>query len=79
MKANLRCSILAVWVRRRAGEQLQDDCLAQTVVQGGGSIMVWGCMMRNRIGHIALVNEGLNAEMYICFFESALVPTMYEF
>ncbi len=35
--------------------------------------------MRNRIGHIALVNEWLNTEKYICILENALVPTIYEF
>ena len=68
-----------VWIRRKAGEQLQDDCVVQTVPQGGGSIMVWGCMMRNRIGHIALVNDWLNTEKYICILENVLVPTIYEF
>ena len=35
--------------------------------------------MRNHIGHIALVNERLNTEKYICILENALVPTIYEF
>ena len=41
--------------------------------------MVWDCMMRNCIDHIALFNERLNAEKYICILENALVPTTYEF
>ena len=74
-----KCELFRTSGRVWIGEQLQDDFVVQTVAQVGGSIMVWGCMMRNHIGHIALVNEQLNAEKYICILENALVPTIYEF
>ena len=38
------------YVRRRAGEELDDKMLSKTVKHGGGSVVVWGCFPYVRNG-----------------------------
>ena len=42
----------AVYVRRRPGEALQDNCTRKTVKHGGGNVMVWGAMSAQEIMEI---------------------------
>lgn len=47
------------FVRQRAGEQYDNECLQEPVKNGGGSLQVWGCI--SRFGQDLWV---LNAEKY---------------
>ena len=49
---NMKCSDGAVYVRRRPGEELADNCTRKTVKHGGGNIMVWGCMAASGVGRL---------------------------
>ena len=52
-------------VRRRVGERFHPDCVVSTVKFGGGSIQVWGCMCRDGVGSLHVVEGHLNAHVYI--------------
>ena len=54
-----------VTVRRRAGERFHPDCIVPTVKHGGGSIQVWGCMSRDGVGTLLVVQGRLNSSAYI--------------
>ena len=52
-------------VRRRVGERFHLDCVVSTVMHGGGSIQVWGCMCKDGVGSLFIVKGCLNASGYI--------------
>lgn len=52
------------FVRRRAGERYNNECLQATVKHGGGSLQVWGCISANGVGDLVRINGVLNAEKY---------------
>ena len=52
------------FVRRRAGERYNNECLQATVKHGGGSLQVWGCIFANGVGDLVRINGILNAEKY---------------
>ena len=54
-----------VRVRRRVGEKYHPDCLVSTVKFGGGKVQVWGCMCRDGVGSLHVVDGRLNASAYI--------------
>jgi Transposase len=39
------------WAWKRAGEGLSDRIVAGTIKFGGGSLMMWGCMMWEGVGY----------------------------
>ena len=52
------------FVRRRAGERYNNECLQATGKHGGGSLQVWGCISANGVGDLVRINGILNAEKY---------------
>ena len=52
------------FVRRRAGERYNNECLLATVKHGGGSLQVWGCISASGVGDLVRINGVLNAEKY---------------
>ncbi len=61
-----------VRVRRRVGEKFHQDCLVSTVKFGGGKIQVWGCMCRDGVGSLHVVEGRLNARAYIDLISQTL-------
>ena len=45
-----------VYVRRRKGERLINDCISSTVKHGGGNIMVWGSMSGTGLGGLVKID-----------------------
>ena len=41
-----------VYVRRRACEELNSQCVTSTVKHGGSKIQVWGCFTANGVGYL---------------------------
>ncbi len=50
--------------RRQPGEEYKDKCVLPTVMHGGGSVMVWGCMSAAGTGEIQFIEGTMNANMY---------------
>ena len=61
-------------VRRRVGERFHPDCIVSTVKHGGGKIHVWGCMARDGVGSLLIVDGRLTASAYI----DLISPTLKE-
>ena len=64
-----------MYVRWREGEELNDTCIQMTVKDGGGGIMVWGCINARGVGILDKVAGRLNADGYIDVRKS-LIPTL---
>ena len=65
------------FVRRRAGEQLRDDCVVPTVKFNGGGIMMWGAMSYRGTGLLTRVTGNLNAVGYIDILGNSAVPSAH--
>ena len=60
------------YVRRRPGEDCLPECTTATM-KHPLSIMVWGCMSRNSVGRLQVLNGTVNADKYI---EEVLEPKL---
>ena len=49
---------------RKIGEPLRNHNIIPTKKFGGGSIMVWGCMLSTGVGYLCGIDSGVNAEIY---------------
>ena len=66
------------WAWVSLGEALSERNTHSTVKYGGGSIMVWGCMMAHGVGSIALVHGNMNAEQYVQILQQNLSPSLHK-
>ncbi len=62
-KVNLFDSDGVQHVWRRPGEGYQENCALPTV-NGGGSIMVWGCMSTAGTGELRFIEGNMDSNMY---------------
>jgi len=53
-----------MWAWKRAGEDLSDRLVQGVQKFGGGSLMIWGCMLWERPGYAAKINGKMNAKLY---------------
>ena len=51
------------------GEGLSDRLMEGTVKFGGGSVMMWGCMMWEGVGYACKIDGRMNAELYTQILE----------
>lgn len=61
-------------VRRLAGERLNDDCIAGTVAQGGGSVHVWAAFHAGGKSDLVVLNRNVNAVRYVNTLRQSLLP-----
>ena len=60
-----------VW--QQPGEEYKDKCVLPTVKDGGGSVMVWGCINASTVQFI----EGtMNANMYCDILKQSMIPSL---
>jgi len=52
------------YVRRRVGEASLPECITPTM-KHPVSVMVWGCMSRNRVGRLQILEGTINADKYV--------------
>jgi len=57
------------------GEEYKPECVIPTVKHGGGSIMVWGCMLAHGMGEILMCEGRMDSKKYIQVLETALDPS----
>ena len=49
-----------MFVRRLRGEHMKSQCVTPTVMNGGRSVMVWGCFAGDKVGDLVRINGRLN-------------------
>jgi len=52
------------WVYKKAGEPLNDRLVEGTLKFGGGSVMVWGCMLWEGPGYAVKIDGRMDGELY---------------
>ncbi len=51
-----------VW--RRKGEEYKEKCMVPAVKHGGGSVLMWGCMVLLSVGELHFIDGIMNSPMY---------------
>ncbi len=64
-----------VYVRRRRGERLSNQCLKSTVKHGGGNINVWGCFSFNGVGNLYRIKGNLEKKQYHSILQRHAIPS----
>ena len=65
-----------LYVRRRPGEEFNQNCLKPTVKHGGGKIMLWGCVSEVGMGQLTRIEGKLDAEAYYRVLRYQMAPAM---
>jgi len=60
------------WVWKKAGEGLSAHTVQGTLKFGGGSLMVWGCMMWKGIGYACKIDGRMDGELYTRILDDEL-------
>jgi transposase len=60
------------WAWKRAGEGLSDRLVEGTLKFGGGSLMMWGCMLWEGCGYACQIEGKMDADLYINILEQNL-------
>lgn len=64
------------WCWKRDGERAQARHIKQTVKHGGGSIMIWGCMTSNGVGHMCKITGTMDQYLYRSILEDEFMQTI---
>lgn len=64
------------WVWKEKGEGLSARTVQETTKFGGGSIMVWGCMMWKGVGYATKIDTTMDAQLYTDILEEDLQESM---
>jgi transposase len=64
------------WVWKKAKENLNDRLVQGTLKFGGGSLMVWGCMLWEGVGNLVRIDGGLDAPLYCRILEEDLTSSV---
>jgi transposase len=64
------------WAWKRAGEGLNDRLVEGTLKFGGGSLMMWGCMLWEGVGYGCKIDGRMNAELYTKILEDELQQSL---
>ena len=60
------------WVWKKAGEGLSDRLIEGTLKFGGGSLMMWGCMLWEGPGYACKIDGKMDGDLYIKILEDEL-------
>ncbi len=60
------------WAWKKAGEGLSDRLVEGTKKFGGGSVMVWGCMLWDGVGNAVKIDGRMDAELYVQILDEDL-------
>lgn len=74
-KINLWGSDGRKWCWKTPGAALQPHNVQLTLKNGGGSIMIWGCMTAKGLGNMAKIEGNMDAELYCKILDEDLIGT----
>ena len=60
------------WVWKKAREGLSDRLVEGTVKFGGGSLMMWGCMLWDGVGYACKINGKMDGDLYVQILDDDL-------
>jgi hypothetical protein len=64
------------WAWKKTGEGLSDRLVEGTLKFGGGSLMMWGCMLWEGVGYGCKIDGRMDAEMYTQILEDELQQSL---
>ena len=64
-----------VYVRRRIGKRLIDDCISPTVKHGDGNIMIWGSILGIGVGDLVKIGGIMEKMVYHNILVRRAVPS----
>jgi hypothetical protein len=64
------------WVWKKAGEGLSDRLVQGTQKFGGGSLMMWGCMLWDGVGYACKIDGKMDGDLYIKILEDNLQASL---
>jgi transposase len=67
------------WVWKKAGEDLSDRLVEGTKQFGGGSVMVWGCMLWDGVGYACKIDGRMDADLYVKILDEDLQASINYF
>ncbi len=59
-----------LWCWKKSGERLKRQHVKETLKSGGGSLMVWGCMLYSGVGWMCRIDGGMDAQLYTEILDS---------
>jgi transposase len=65
-----------IWVWKKAGEGLSDRLVKETKKFGGGSLMMWGCMLWEGVGYGCKIDGMMDAELYTKILQDELQESL---
>ena len=60
------------WAWKKPGEGLSERLIEPTLKFGGGSLMVWGCMLWDGVGYACKIDGKMDGDLYIQILEDDL-------
>jgi hypothetical protein len=64
------------WAWKKAGEGLSDRLVKETVKFGGGSLMMWGCMLWEGVGFACKIDGRMDGELYTKILQKELQESL---
>jgi transposase len=65
-----------IWVWKKAGEGLSDRLVKETKKFGGGSLMMWGCMLWEGTGYGCKIDGKMDGELYTNILQDELQESL---
>lgn len=67
------------WVWKKPGSKLTLQHVQGTIKFGGGSLLLWGCMMAQGTGYAARIDGRMDAELYTKILDDEFLQTLEHF
>jgi transposase len=64
------------WAWKKAGEGLSDRLVSGTLKYGGGSVMVWGCMMWDGPGYACKIDGRMDGDLFVSILDEDLQASL---
>src|SRR3954454_11823083 len=68
-----------IWVWKKVGEGLSDRLVKETKKFGGGSLMMWGCMLWEGVGYACKIDGKMDGELYTKILQDELQESLVHY